>query len=107
MTLTSLANVSDAEVTTAKGSLKGAIYRQMDTKESLVEDLGRQLIMSGRYGSTQEFAKLIDGVTAQHVKAAAKKVLSSKLTAVAYGDTHAVPHYAALEGKMKLGVSPA
>merc|ERR1712070_1264359 len=100
-TLSSLANVSEAEVTAAKGSLKGTVYRQMDTNEFLVEDLGRQLIMSGRYGSTDEFAKLIDGVTASQVSMAAKKILSSKLTSVSYGDTHAVPHYAALEAKMK------
>jgi len=101
-TLSSLSSVPEADVNAAKGFLKGTVYRQMDTKESMVEDLGRQLIMSGRYDSTDMFAGYIDKVTAAQVSQAAKKILSTKLTAVAYGDTHAVPHYAALEAKMKM-----
>lgn len=96
-----LTTVGKDELTKAKAMLKGKMYRQADNDVELMQDMGQQLLLSGRYGSPADFAKIIDGVTESDVTAAAKKILSSKLTLAAYGDTHAVPHYAAMEAAFK------
>eukprot|EP00971_Amphidinium_carterae_P193796 3845196-Amphidinium_carterae.1 len=119
----------------------------------LWEDIGTQVLLSGKYASAADFSKAIDAVKADQVleqhtgdkhgteeicglilcadsstmlqtwkacalfpfkglflecgvgvvvralqlAAAAKKLLASKPTVVAYGDTHALPHYAKIE----------
>jgi len=90
--LTGLTTVSADELARAKSMLKGKLFRQMDDDSALLQDLGSQLLVSGRYGSPVDFAKAIDGVTEGDVAGAAKKLLSSRPTVAAYGDTHAVPH---------------
>jgi processing peptidase subunit alpha len=99
--LTGLTSVSKAELDKAKAMLKGKIYRQTDDGSTLTQDLGQQLLLSGRYGSPADFAKAIDAVSEAQVTAAAKKLLSSKPTVAAFGDTHTVPHYSAVEAALK------
>eukprot|EP00931_Biecheleriopsis_adriatica_P093889 TRINITY_DN67611_c0_g1_i1.p1 TRINITY_DN67611_c0_g1~~TRINITY_DN67611_c0_g1_i1.p1 ORF type:complete len:538 (+),score=164.77 TRINITY_DN67611_c0_g1_i1:84-1616(+) len=96
-----LTTVSKDELAKAKAMLKGKMFRQADNDSELMKDMGQQLLLSGRYGSVADFAKIVDGVSEGDVTAAAKKILSSKLTLVAYGDNHAVPHYAAMEAAFK------
>merc|ERR1719203_2113983 len=99
--LTGLTSVSKAELDKAKAMLKGKIYRQTDDGSTLTQDLGQQLLLSGRYGSPADFAKAIDAVSEAQVTAAAKKLISSKPTVAAFGDTHTVPHYSAVEAALK------
>merc|ERR1712070_446354 len=99
--LKGLASVKPEELTRAKATLKGTFQRQADSNDDIFHDIGKQILSCGRYGSAADFAKIIDGVTEAQVAAAAKKLLSCKPTVVAYGDTHAVPHYAAVEAMLK------
>jgi len=99
--LKSLTSVTADELKLAKSVLKGNLYRTCDTASELSRDLGTQVLLSGRYGSVADFAKIIDGVTADQLSTAAKKMLSSKPTVAAYGDTHTVPHYSAVEAALK------
>uniref|UniRef100_A0A7S0BB37 Insulinase family protein n=1 Tax=Pyrodinium bahamense TaxID=73915 RepID=A0A7S0BB37_9DINO len=99
--LTGLTSVSKDELAKAKAMVKGKMLRQVDEGPVLMQDLGNQLLLSGRYGSAADFGKVIDGVTESEVMAAARKLLSSKPTVVAYGDTHSVPHYSAVEAALK------
>jgi len=99
--LRGLTNVSADELKLAKSVLKGTLFRQMDDSQEMMKDLGTQLLVSGTYGSTGDFAKIIDGVTPEQVSVAAKKLLSSRPTLAAFGDTHTVPHYAAIEAALK------
>lgn len=100
-TLTGLTSVTAAELATAKAMLKGNLLRQLDDDVMLMQDMGTQILSSGRYSSTADFVKAIDGVTEADVSAAAKKILSSKPTVAAYGDTHSVPHLSAVEAMLK------
>merc|ERR1719330_597056 len=100
-TLTGLASVAGDELATAKAMLKGNLLRQLDDDVMLMQDMGTQLLTSGRYSSVSDFAKAIDGVSESDVAAAARKLLASKPTVVAYGDTHAVPHLSAVEAMLK------
>jgi len=99
--LKSLTSVSSDELTQAKAMLKGKLLRQMDDEGVVMQDLGQQLLMSGRYGSAKDFASMIDSVTEGQVEAAASRLLSSKPTVAAYGDTHTVPHYSEVEAALK------
>jgi predicted Zn-dependent peptidase len=66
-----------------------------------MQDLGSQILASGTYGSAAEFAATIDKVSASDIATAAKMLLAKKPTVAAFGDTHAVPHYAAIEASLK------
>merc|ERR1712217_703450 len=100
-TLSGLGSVSADELSKAKTALKSQLFRQVDDDSVLMQDLGNQLLLSGKYGSAADFAKVIDSVSEAQVTSAAKKLLSSKPTVAAYGDTHAVPHYSAVEAALK------
>jgi len=99
--LAGLKTISKDELDTAKAILKGKMLRQTDDDATLMKDLGQQLLLSGNYGSPADFAKLIDAATADQVTSAASKILASKPTVAAFGDTHAVPHYGAIEAALK------
>merc|ERR1719464_2001730 len=99
--LTGLTTVSADELAKAKAMLKGKLFRDVDCGKTLMQDMANQLLLSGRYGSAADFAKVIDGVSESQVSAAAKKLLSSKPTVAAYGDTHTVPHYSSVEAMLQ------
>lgn len=92
-----LSNVGLDELSRAKAMLKGKLARQADDGATLMADIGQQLLLSGAYGSPSDFGRIIEDVSAQDVADAAAKLLASKPTVAAFGDTHAVPHYAAIE----------
>jgi len=96
-----LTEVSEMELAKAKAMLKGKLYRQVDEDQVLMQDMAQQLLLGSQYGSPKHFAGLIDAVTVDEVTAAARKMLSSKPTIAAYGDTHTVPHYSAVEAALR------
>jgi len=100
-TMASLSTVGKDELAKAKAMLKGKLFRQAEDDSELMQDMGQQLLLTGKYGSPADFAKLVDGVSEAEVAALAKKILSTKLSLAAYGDTHAVPHYTAMEQAFK------
>jgi len=100
-TMASLSTVSKDELAKAKAMLKGKVFRQAEDDSELMQDMGQQLLLTGKYGSPADFAKLVDAVSEADVSALAKKILSTKLTLAAFGDTHAVPHYSAMEQAFK------
>jgi len=99
--LKGMTEVSETELSKAKAMLKGKLFRQADDAKQLMEDMGQQLLLSNTYGSPADFANIIDGVSAGDVADAASKILGSRPTVVAYGDTHTVPHYSAIEDALK------
>jgi len=99
--LTGLKKVSGDELARAKAVLKGNIFRQLDDDSVLMQDIGTQVLTSGRFSSVSDFAKAIDGVSESAVSSAATRVLGSRPTVAAYGDTHAVPHLSAVEAMLK------
>merc|ERR1712187_524788 len=95
--LSGLTTISSNELAGAKAVLKTKMLRQVDDDAAMMKDIGQQMLLSDGYGSPAEFCKIIDSTTMEQVTGAAKKLLSSKPTVAAYGDTHAVPHYGAVE----------
>jgi processing peptidase subunit alpha len=99
--LAGLKTVSKDDIDAAKSVLKGKMFRQADDDATVMKDIGQQLLLSGRYGSPADFAKLIDSVTPEQLVATATKILASRPTVAAFGDTHAVPHLSAVEAGLK------
>jgi len=99
--LAGLTTVGKDELARAKAMLKGQLARQMDDDKTLMQDIASQILVSGKYGSAADFAKVIDGVSEAEVAAVAKKLLAGKPSIGAFGDTHAVPHYSAVEAMLK------
>jgi processing peptidase subunit alpha len=99
--LTGLKTITKEELDGAKAVLKGKALRQADDDATMMKDMGQQLLLSGTYGSAADFAKMIDATTVEQVASAASKILASKATVVAYGDTHGVPPYGAIEAALK------
>merc|ERR1712151_1449334 len=89
--------ITKDELAGAKAVLKANMLRQVDDDAAMMKDIGQQMLHSDGYGSPAEFCKIIDSTTMEQVTGAAKKLLSSRPTLAAYGDTHAVPHYGAVE----------
>merc|ERR1719473_124584 len=100
-TLAGLTSISEEELSKAKAMLKGKLAREADKNEVLMEDMGSQLLLTDRYGSPRDFTHAIDSVTVEQVTDVARKLLSSKPTVAAYGDTHSIPHYSAIEAELK------
>merc|ERR1711972_340935 len=100
-TLTGLGSVTPQELAKAKAMLKGNLLRQLDDDVMLMQDMGTQLLTSGRYSSVADLSKAIDAVTEANVTSVAKKLFASKPTVAAYGDTHTVPHLSAVESMLK------
>jgi len=99
--LAGLTNVSEEELTRAKAQFKGNLLRQADDAHAVMQDIGTQVLLSGKFSSASELSAVIDGVSAGDVAAVAQKMLSSKPTVVAYGATHAVPHPDTIEASLK------
>merc|ERR1712154_329727 len=84
------------EVSRAKNSLKGSIFMNSESSKLVMEDIGRQLIMSGKVTSAAEFAARVEKVTDADLKRVASQMLTSTPTYVTYGDTRFAPHYGAV-----------
>lgn len=90
--LKSLVKFSAEEVSRAKNSLKGTIYTHSDNPRVLMEDIGRQLLMSGKVQSAADFSAQVDKVTEADLIRVAKKLTSQPVTYVVHGNTKFAPH---------------
>jgi len=87
------------ELERAKNTLKANIFINYENSKMLMEDIGRQLIMTDRanYQSVTDFANLIDKVTEKDLINVAHKLLSTPVTFVVHGDTAFAPHLSAVQ----------
>ena len=99
--LKALTKFSPEELNRAKNSLKGTIYTHSDNPRVLMEDIGRQLLMSGKVQSASQFAAQIDKVTEADLVRVAKKLTSQPITYVAHGNTKFTPHPNAVQASFR------
>lgn len=98
--------VANEELQRAKNSLKSSIYMNLECRGIVMEDIGRQLLMSGRVISPQEFCRAIDNVKEADIKRVAEEMFAKPPTVVAYGDISSVPHYEEIRAALRgAGVS--
>lgn len=76
-------SVTAAEVERAKAQLKASLLLSLDGTTSIAEDIGRQIITTGRRQSPEEVEQSVNKITEQDVKAWAQKYLWDRDIAIA------------------------
>lgn len=69
---------SEVEVERAKSQLKAALLLGLDGTTAIAEDIGRQLVTSGKRLTPQQIESAIDAVTADEIKRVASRYLWDK-----------------------------
>eukprot|EP00927_Polykrikos_kofoidii_P011407 TRINITY_DN14836_c0_g1_i1.p1 TRINITY_DN14836_c0_g1~~TRINITY_DN14836_c0_g1_i1.p1 ORF type:complete len:587 (-),score=129.07 TRINITY_DN14836_c0_g1_i1:118-1878(-) len=86
-------SISPVDLQRAKNALKSSIHMNLEMRAVKMEDLGRQLILSGKVGTAEEFGQMIDEVTAEDLIRVLKQCLKTNLTLAAVGDIQQLPSY--------------
>lgn len=95
-------NVSEAEVERAKAQLKASILLSLDGTTAVAEDIGRQLITTGRRMMPGEIERKIDAITEKEVMDFANRKLWDKDIAIsAVGRIEGLFDYQRLRNTMK------
>ncbi|EGO23723.1 core subunit of the ubiquinol-cytochrome c reductase complex, QCR1 [Serpula lacrymans var. lacrymans S7.9] len=74
---------TDVEVERAKSQLKAGLLLSLDGTTAIAEDIGRQLVTTGRRMTPQQIESAVDAVTPDEIKRVAQKYLWDKDIAVA------------------------
>ena len=95
-------NVSQAEVERAKAQLKASVLLSLDGTTAVAEDIGRQLVTTGRRMEPSEIERRLDAITEKEVMEFANKKLWDKDIAIsAVGSIEALFDYQRLRNTMK------
>lgn len=95
-------NVSEAEVERAKAQLKASILLSLDGTTALAEDIGRQLVTTGRRASPGEIERKIDAITDKDVMDFANRYIWDKDIAIsAVGKIEGLFDYQRLRNTLK------
>jgi processing peptidase subunit alpha len=88
-----MGHFTQEELSRAKNALQSSIYMNLENRSVLAEDIGRQLMMSGKAATGEEFCSFIEQVTMEDLVSCAKKIFSGKPTLLVYGDCSEAPSY--------------
>lgn len=95
-------NVSEAETERSKAQLKASVLLSLDGTTAVAEDIGRQLITTGRRMSPGEMERIIDAITMKDVmEFANKKIWDKDIAISAVGGIEALFDYQRLRNTMK------
>ncbi|KAL1510788.1 hypothetical protein AB1Y20_007074 [Prymnesium parvum] len=87
------AAITDEELSRAKNQLKSSLLMNLEQRQILFEDIGRQVVTYGERVPAEKLVAQIDAVKASELTSLAAKMLKSPPSIVAYGDTTSVPRY--------------
>jgi processing peptidase subunit alpha len=91
--------VDDIELQRAKNQLKSTVMMQLENNFVMCEDVGRLFLLYNEYkGDT---ARRIDECTKEDVQRVAQKMLGSKLSLSATGETYSLPRYEEIAALLK------
>jgi len=94
-------NVTEAEVERAKAQLKASILLSLDGTTAVAEDIGRQIITTGRRMGPGEIERIIDNITAKDVmNFANRKLWDQDIAISAVGQIEGLFDYARIRGDM-------
>ncbi|KAK7744126.1 Mitochondrial-processing peptidase subunit beta [Cytospora paraplurivora] len=94
-------SVTEAEVERAKAQLKASILLSLDGTTAVAEDVGRQIVTTGRRFSPGEIERTIDAVTASDVISfAQRKIWDQDIAVSAVGSIEGLFDYARLRADM-------
>lgn len=92
---------SDEEISRAKNQLKSSIIMNLESRQVLFEDIGRQILSLGKREDPASLCEKIDKVTASDVQKAVAKILSTPISVAAFGDVSKIPSSDVLGSKFK------
>lgn len=99
-------NVTPAEVERAKAQLKASLLLALDGTTAVAEDIGRQIVTTGRRLSPQEVERVVDAISEKNVMDFAKRKLWDKDIAVsAFGQIEGLFAYDRVRGLMSSNFS--
>lgn len=93
--MTSSINID--ELQRAKNQLKLNLLMNGENPNVRIEDLCKQISITGKYTSIPSLLQAIDNVTSNDVQRIAEKLLKSPLSLAAYGDLSKLPRYDAIQ----------
>lgn len=94
-------NVTEAEVERAKAQLKASILLSLDGTTAAAEDIGRQIITTGRRMSPEEVEKVVGAITEKDVMRFARDKLWDRDIAIsAVGSIEGLLDYNRVRGDM-------
>ncbi|KAK4503375.1 hypothetical protein PRZ48_004290 [Zasmidium cellare] len=98
--------VTEAETERAKQQLKASILLSLDGTTAVAEDIGRQIITTGRRLSPEEVERVVGSITAQDVMNFAQKKLWDRDIAIsAVGQIEGLLDYSRIRGDMSRNLS--
>lgn len=96
-------SVTQAEIERAKAQLKTSFLLALDTPTAVANDIGRQIVSTGRRHSIQEIERSIDAITEKDVKAWAQKYLWDKDVVIsAFGSIEGLLDYQRIRNDMSM-----
>lgn len=94
-------SVTPAEVERAKAQLKASILLSLDGTSAVAEDIGRQIVNTGRRMSPGEIERVIDAITEKDVmEFANKKIWDQDIAISAVGSIEGLFDYARIRADM-------
>jgi processing peptidase subunit beta len=94
-------NVSSAETERAKAQLKASLLLSLDGTTAVAEDIGRQIITTGRRLSPEEVERVVGAITEKDVMDFAKRKLWDRDIAIsAVGQIEGLLDYQRIRGDM-------
>ncbi|XP_017551085.1 mitochondrial-processing peptidase subunit alpha [Pygocentrus nattereri] len=83
----------EMELERAKTQLKSMLMMNLESRPVIFEDVGRQVLATGKRKLPHELCQLISNVTASDIKRVTTKMLRSKPAVAALGDLTELPSY--------------
>ncbi|KAJ7994000.1 hypothetical protein DPEC_G00261410 [Dallia pectoralis] len=83
----------EMELERAKTQLKSMLMMNLESRPVIFEDVGRQVLATGKRKLPHELCDLISNVTASDIKRVSTKMLRSKPAVAALGDLRQMPSY--------------
>jgi processing peptidase subunit beta len=94
-------NVTQAEVERAKAQLKASILLSLDGTTAVAEDIGRQIVNTGRRMGPAEIERIIDAITEKDsMEFANKKLWDQDIAISAVGSIEGLFDYARVRADM-------
>ncbi|KAI4966341.1 hypothetical protein ZWY2020_041212 [Hordeum vulgare] len=82
-----------------QASAKSVILRNLESKASTTEDMGRQALAFGERKPVEQLLKAVDAITLADVSTVAAKIISSPLTMASHGNVLSASAYETVRGK--------
>jgi len=86
-----ITQISDVELLRAQNALKSSIHMNLEMRAVMMEDIGRQLVLSGKVGTAQEFGRMVDAVAKDDLVQVLRQCLRTEPCVVSYGDIQKAP----------------